>query len=160
MITKTKNQLAEEIESVFSNNFLPDTRFERKEVQEIVGKDWKEIPLEIIVKNNLHIFMFNPEAFHYYLPAFIKAVLLHFDEVDVLREVIVNALTPDNDRYLGIQDTVNLFSIQEKKVILEFLENYQAYFPMSVYALLDEPQKELQRAIAFWKSSIASSENN
>src|SRR5579862_9467777 len=58
------------------------------------GKNWQLVPFETLFWERGSLPLFTTEAFRYYLPAFLRAELLHPSETDTLGENLYNLLTP------------------------------------------------------------------
>ena len=77
------------------------------------GRNWRDISHETLWVQSAALSFFTPEAYNYYLPAYLRAAILHYDEVDVLPDSIVYSLCPSKevelrDRYF--QKRVSTFT--------------------------------------------------
>jgi hypothetical protein len=61
--------------------------------QTFVGKHWTELTLETLVEQKSALGFMTPEAFRFYLPAYMSIVLQEFEETDVLPDNTVFYLT-------------------------------------------------------------------
>lgn len=61
--------------------------------QAFVAKHWSELTLETLVRENSALSFLTPEAFRFYLPAYLSIVIQEFEKTDVLPEVTVQYLT-------------------------------------------------------------------
>lgn len=60
------------------------------------GKSWQEVTLAVLLAQNVAVSFFTPQAFQYYLPAYLIAVVEYYEDTDVLPDVVVSVLTlPD-----------------------------------------------------------------
>jgi hypothetical protein len=114
--------------------------------EQLKGKDWRAVPLEVLNKYRFNLSLFTPEAFHYYLPAFILASVLFSDQVDTLPDNLIYNLTPpekdglDMDKFLKIAKS---FKTSQKEVIREFIK---------LYVTLETSYQDLniERVTKFW----------
>ena len=87
------------------------------------GRHWTEIPSNEIPIEGSFLFYFEPEAFRFYLPAFMRAVLYDFDRLDTLPTDILSALTRDEEKTtLPRMRAFGLFSAAQKHATRRFLE--------------------------------------
>jgi hypothetical protein len=149
-------ELAIKIENAFSNVAYPgDHNIGDGYLRDFVGQnEWKKIPLELLFHNESGIPLFTPQAFHFYLPAFLRALLL-YPEAERMLDFVISSLTPSSmpDVKWIVEHSIGLFSNLEKTVVLEFLQKHQEFFPKSEYVLFDEDRLELQRAIQYWEKN-------
>jgi hypothetical protein len=136
------------------------------------GKHWKELTIDFIVQHREEIECVTADGFRFYLPAFMLAVLLHWDEVDTLPLNLISALTPpkfkDSQRAFKLrpklaqsysleehnrtqmdnfQKKVKACSPMEKAAVKAFLDAYPSLFPQ------DRLQHERARqGAAVWRS--------
>ncbi|NJL88244.1 MAG: hypothetical protein HC886_23475 [Leptolyngbyaceae cyanobacterium SM1_1_3] len=117
------------------------------------GKDWKKIDLKVLKKNRFSLSLFTPEAFHYYLPTFILASVLHPDEVDTLPDSVFYSLTPPEEEGAEMDKfrrrTEN-FNATQRESIREYIELYT-----TIETSYSDSKKE--RAINFWTQHNAPS---
>jgi hypothetical protein len=103
-------QLRLEIEAAFDplnypgdGNIVYDNSGDHLECNEIralfAGRHWREMPLETVLHHPEALSAFTPEAFRFFLPAFLLAALFHFDEADVLPESIVSGFRRPRHSY-------------------------------------------------------------
>jgi hypothetical protein len=153
---KRRAELAQKVEEAFAEVTYPgDGNIGTLSVEDFVSqKDWKEIPLEILLRNHAEIPAFTPEAYLFYVPAFLSALLRHPD-ADIMLDFVTAALipSPSPDTKHLVEYAIELFSDLEKRVILELLERYSQLFPQSNYAIMDDGKSDLQRAIDFWQKN-------
>jgi hypothetical protein len=145
------------MEEAFANTVYPgDENVSRGfSVNMFIGqRDWKTVPLEMLAHSTIEIEEFTPEAFHFYIPAYLCA-LLRFPEFakDCLDYVLMSVFPfPPPGPEGVVRRAIKLFNTQQKAVIIEFLEQHAALFAGSNYVLLDEKVEELQQGIEFWRS--------
>ena len=163
MLEKERKEFAEVVKKAFTGmNYPGDDNIVHKSslliddrettLRSFKGKHWEEITLETLILNRDHLPWFTPKAYRFYLPAFLIAVILHYEEVDVLSDNTLFSLTPVdsddpwNSRFI---ERVTGFDPTQKDVIRRFLELYVQLDPL---ALQYDPHRHLQRAIEFWES--------
>ncbi len=95
------------------------------------GKHWREVSLETLISNRDHLSFFTPEAFRFYLPAFLIALLTHPNplDLDVLNENTVSNLSPNYDWGIDqfkeiFEPRVAVLDAAQKKAIKWFIEWY------------------------------------
>jgi hypothetical protein len=90
------------------------------------NQNWKTITPQILEENYGIIPLFSPEAFRYFLPAYVIYSLDHFDEYGTVCEFTIYALTPDNqsikDRLDYWQEKFADFTLEQMNCIYEFLD--------------------------------------
>jgi hypothetical protein len=115
------------------------------------GKRWQDITLDALIANRDHLPVFTPEAYCYYLPAYMIATISQFANVDVLSNNTLYSLTPpeQDDAWKEIfLSTAKEFTQIQRLAISNFLELYSRLSPdMLKY----DPNRHLQKAIEFWK---------
>jgi hypothetical protein len=96
---------------------------ENEECDELFrGRHWREIPPSDIPHEGSLLYNLQPEAFRFYLPAFMRAVVLDYERLDTLPDDLVSALTyRGNDRSHNVQ-AFRLFSPGQKAAVRRFLE--------------------------------------
>jgi hypothetical protein len=86
------------------------------------GRHWNEIPPSEIPQEGSLLFHLQPEAFRFYLPAFMRAVVLDYKRTDTLPEDVIGVLTyQDNEGSFQIR-AFRLFSTEQKAAVRRFLE--------------------------------------
>lgn len=111
--------------------------FERQEIFEsFVGKHWEEVPLDTLKFHHEALCFFKPEAYRFYLPAYLLATAKSYYQADNIPNSVVYGLDvsdmPDNERE-RFMEIMSGFSDQQKKAILSFLrflqQEYSPNFP-------------------------------
>ncbi|MBI1282355.1 MAG: hypothetical protein GC179_29785 [Anaerolineaceae bacterium] len=142
--------LMNQIDEAFLNNRYPgDDGIGGDEVSKFSGK-WQDIPLETIIYNRSVIAEFSTEGFAYYLPAFLKAIITHHQEVDVLADKVLLSLTPPEipgDRFLI--KVIEELDTKQKWAVRDFLAVYEMLFPGSIIS------GDLRRAISYWSVPLS-----
>lgn len=102
------------------------------------GKNWKTIPAAILEENYGIIPLFSPEAFNYFLPAYLIHSLGNFGEkYDTTCEFTIYAVSPDNEDIKNRLDYWKQkfadFTTEQMNCIYEFLdfvridENFESF---------------------------------
>jgi hypothetical protein len=89
------------------------------------GKGWKELMLPFIIDHYAALYFFTAEAFQFYLPAYLVASVKHYDQADRVPGAVIFSLTLrplDQVSRDSFFSKIELFSVAQKKVIIEFLE--------------------------------------
>lgn len=108
--------LVAQIESAFhdvpypgDDHLVPKTPVSDRERQEIAhdfgGRDWHDLDVAYLRQRSEALFLLTPEAFRYYLPAYMRAAILDPVEADLVPAAVVMALTP-SERDEGITSLV------------------------------------------------------
>jgi hypothetical protein len=86
------------------------------------GKPWQGHTPEALNQHSFALLAFTPEAFHYYLPAFLIASLEAPDEAPV--DSVISAISPpkDNPKRPSFWRRWSLFSPTQRRVIVECLK--------------------------------------
>ncbi|MEO8393155.1 MAG: DUF6714 family protein [Chloroflexota bacterium] len=134
------------------------------------GKHWGEITGDLLFKQRECLSYLTPEAFRFYIPSYMLAVLLHPDKVDTLMDRIVTDLAPSsgqiwsNDHNAHLLKQADRMSKRELEAILAFLDVYQKYsvakiapfYDLWLPPFMEERSRkldcELEEAIKFWSS--------
>lgn len=90
---------------------------------------WESALPEIIDSNFGQLPLFTPEAYRYYLPAYLLRSLDNFDPLDNVCEYVIYSLTPDCSEdftFRWYSERVKLFSHSQKAAVAAFLEFFLA----------------------------------
>ena len=95
------------------------------------GTTWRDHTLEQLREHHSAITMFTPEAFHYFLPAFVLHSLGHWREAGTIPHTIAFQFSPAKpDADAGMQQYCavrwSIFSQQQREAIAMFLREYSA----------------------------------
>ena len=167
MDQKLREELARKIEAAFAKTPYPEkenlsregTPEEKKEVQDaFAGKHWKELSRDTLYSYYRELPMFTAEAFRFFLPAFLRVAVLHHPRHDPLGDAVVLFLSPSTPEYpksfqIHFQNQVNLFTEQERRMIINFLEVYLE-LDLGQDSFFDYNPEELESVIEFWKSTV------
>ncbi|WP_425389086.1 DUF6714 family protein [Cylindrospermum stagnale] len=89
------------------------------------GKDWKKIPLETLRYNADSLFFFTPQAYRFYLPAYLLASIQFYREADIITNNFVHSLTAPEEQGSEMKRfffRVSFFSLTQKSAIRSFLK--------------------------------------
>lgn len=133
--TCTAEELRRLIETAFAEgNYPGDTRLvydntgRHLECNEVAaafrGKHWREVPLETLRRRADAIFFLTPEAYRFYLPAYLLAAVSHYDQADSIPDSVVFSLTPPSDSrdVENYRQTVEGLTASQRLAIRRFLE--------------------------------------
>lgn len=145
---KTPEALALQISRSFDNvqypgdsNLVVMSRKDDEERNEVVktfsGKHWRDISIDSLRYHYDALFFFTPAAYGFYLPAYLRASVLHYDEAGMIPGSVIFSLTPPEERsgpemvkFISRVDSLNL---AQKRAITSFLRfmlaKYGADFP-------------------------------
>jgi hypothetical protein len=84
------------------------------------GKSWKGLDAAQLRQHRAAMYMFTPQAHHYYLPAFIIAALSSPPEFDDIPDLIIFHLSMHYDSFWW--ERIRLFDPAQCDVIAEFVE--------------------------------------
>jgi hypothetical protein len=95
------------------------------------GKHWKEIPLDVLRYHSSGLFFFTPEAYRFYLPAYLIAAALYHDEADTIPGSVVFSLIPPSDArdVQTYHRRMEGFTSSQRNAIKSFLEFLKAQHP-------------------------------
>lgn len=121
------------------DNIVYDKTGEHLECKQVAnhfrGTTWQEVDLAFLQKYGARadvsaaLTFMSPEAFRYYLPAFLLVVAEHFGDVDVLVQTVISSITPrrnQSDRTLVefVRKRLEGFTPEQREAIrlsLEFI---------------------------------------
>jgi hypothetical protein len=132
---------------VYDNNSDYDELVET--AQAFTGKHWNEITLETLLENYERIPFLSDIASRFYLPAFMIATLLHFEEVGFLSWNTINFLTPYEDGIEKLKRIKSFCDAEQKAAIREFCQAFAETDP-DFFKYTSENGK-LDILLAFWQ---------
>ena len=118
------------------------------------GKSWKDITLQCLRTyrgdGSACLSFMSPEAFRYYLPAYMLIALDNYGEADLIADSAVNALTPQPRGPLQRfwEERVSEFTRDQKRAILAFLRH------MAAAHEADYPAHGPKDALPHWTSEV------
>lgn len=129
-------------------------------IDDLFFSDWRGIPPAALIKHRHQLGFLELEAFRFYVPAIICAVVLHPHEVDTLHTSVVIRLTPpdvDSSVYDTFIRRVEQFTPEEAGVIAEFFEVYFDLFPLDQWGISNKGIKEILDNQKYWLSRALNS---
>jgi hypothetical protein len=130
------NQLAETIRQAFAAETYPgdsqlvyDNDPGHVECDRVAsafkGKHWSELEVTFLRRHADAIFFFTPESFRFFLPAYLLAVVLSYQDSDIIPNNVVHSLTPltsgaPNEQAFDAR--IVGFDAQQRLAIKAFLE--------------------------------------
>lgn len=110
MIRADGHQLLEQIEQNFRFTRAPEPHeivdekpcdIERQTIKAAFsGKPWSALPADMLLQRAEALFFFTPKAWRYYVPAFLRVILLHFNDAAIVVEMLLGSLTRYRSEYL------------------------------------------------------------
>lgn len=150
-----KQELADKVVAAFADVPYPgDDNISMRYLEDFVGQtEWEKVPLAMLKYNSSDMPLFTATAFHFYLPAFLYALLTDPESDGYFGDYVIFNLAPD--RYLPSlgETAIGLFSREQKAVVLEFLRRHTELFPHSGFSWIDDNWAILHRAIKFWSEN-------
>jgi hypothetical protein len=144
--------IRQRIEAAFADAQPPDERnitvCNCVECNEIAatfqGKHWNEIPLDLLRYNSEAMCFFTPEAYRYYLPAYMMASLQDYIAADTITEFIVYGLIApaEASRVQVYRQKMEGFTSLQRNAIESFLQFLKAQYPGH------DPLGDIDRALA------------
>lgn len=101
---------------------------------EFRGQTWLDADVELLRRNVEALSFFTPEAFRYYLPAFLRAALLEPRRADIIPQFVCLSLTPPKDdgpQLRRFRKQMHLFSSDQKDAIRSFLTYAQEHLALA-----------------------------
>jgi hypothetical protein len=130
----------------------PETRDVAKMLS---GQRWDQVSLDTLRARAESLPLLTPEAFRYYLPAYMLGVFEHWNDVDVVRDSVLYNLTPPNERsgrkWEFFRTRADQFTPSEGAAIASFLrfmsDRYQADWAASG---MTPPTDRVAPALRYW----------
>ena len=126
------SQLIADIEEAFRHVPYPgDGRIvaaphspEPAEIAEVFrGRDWRDLSVAFLFHYHASLSCFTPEAFRYYLPAYLLAIIRNFDEADILSVKVMYDLTPPSEAHYNpdFSERTSVLAEREREVVASFV---------------------------------------
>jgi hypothetical protein len=160
-----RTQLAEKFFSAFAESKYPIGSIgDSIELNRIINKNWREVRLDDINGNNSFA-SFSKQGLRYFLPSYITLTLTNFESMSTnVHHMLVHDLGKLDEIIFRDRKEkfCELFTDQQRNIIVEFLKSYQEMFPLpsenlssiEVY-LTSEWQNQqkisLEEAIKYWE---------
>ena len=156
MIDDVRNSVMRAIEMAFADNPYPADKgllhpqcMDDEDIRDFYGRTtWLNIPGEVIDRNNASLCFFSPEAYRFYLPAYLIWALRNFDSSDSFTvDSTIYSLTPgEGDLRRFSLSKFALLDVDQRRAVLDFLK----YLAEHGGGMVD--QHAVQKAIAYWSS--------
>jgi hypothetical protein len=137
---KSSEQLAKIIRKAFASSQYPgdnrlvyDNSGSHLECNQVAdafkGKHWADLPVDFLRRHADSMFFFTPEAYRFYLPAYLLAAVLSYRDADVIPNNLVHTFIPpasegpERERF---ESRTHGFDAQQRlatKMFLEFLSS-------------------------------------
>jgi len=129
--------------------------------EDLVGIRWQDVTFQHLWDLRGGMYFLKPDAFRYYLPAFLLGILQFANRLDAFPETFIPFLIPPSpsisfDKY-NIEERLFLaldtLSAEQKELVGLCLKMIAEVYPESDWSLLETP-KALDQAIAYWSLYI------
>jgi hypothetical protein len=150
------NAVVAEIDAAFSSAPWPPPHriiqnrrdIESQEIASILkANHWRDLPFDTVFQLRDSLPFLSPEAFRFYLPAYMITAIRHYEDADTLPEYVVYQLASPADntteKHWFLQNAIGL-TIEQRRAVVSFLE----YMEKKHGA--DFPNGEPQRALRYW----------
>ena len=133
------------------NRLVYDTSGRHLECNDVAafyrGRRWQQVTAADLAEHQESIHFLSPEAFRYYLPAYLKAAVTDYQDADLVPEILVSALTPPADAALQsyFEQRAQPLSVEQAGVVRAVLEFLQRVHGEDFFE--NEPQQALD---AYW----------
>jgi len=149
-----RDNLIEQINQAFADVDYPGdgTLFGNDETRELIGKHWKEVSLETLAVQSRLLYL-SPKALHFYLRAYLIAILANPEKMDVLVDDIVHFLSPSPSilQNAGLIPYLPNFEANQSSAIRAFFEAYSEIFTEGGWRVYEPTREALERAIIYWQ---------
>jgi hypothetical protein len=121
-----ESQLAKQIMEAFAVRPLPNGPLSVRTYDDegansfFHGKTWDTPNVQELRHHEAAMHFFTPEAFRYYLPAFIMAELRNPEDADIIADNLAHHFAPDNTQ---ARTRLSLFTREQLMVIAAFFEH-------------------------------------
>jgi hypothetical protein len=85
------------------------------------GKEWNNQSLEDLRVNHVALSLFTPEAFHYFLPAFMLVSMDHYEKGDIIPDSIRFHFEYSQEMRGHFAVRMSKFSAAQRQVIIDYL---------------------------------------
>jgi len=127
-----EQRLAAKVANAFSNAEYPgdgrivvsDTYGTEDLSAALSGKQWAHLSVTELRHTVEEIGLLTPEAYRYFLPAYLIASLIHYDESDIVPDMVILLLTvpAESGKDIRFMERHEGLTIDQKRAIREFLE--------------------------------------
>jgi hypothetical protein len=147
------------VESSFENRPYPgDDNIGVHDIEEgFMGKRWKDITHQLLWNHRDEIGSLTPDAFRYYLPAFLLAVLQSSEKLDAFPIIFIPYLIPpvsiSHDKYVKKEQifiALDSLTAEQKRTVGICLNMIAELYPGDKWSTFEEHRKQLAQAVEFW----------
>lgn len=104
------------------------------------GKHWSKLTLGEMFLHRDALAFLTPPAFRFYLPAFLLAILDHYDEVDMLPLIVIQKLCPPNapifEKYNNSLNNLGANTREERQALFEMRLQKSDYTRQEVESIM------------------------
>jgi hypothetical protein len=131
----TADVLCDVIRDAFTGGSPPDAseivpeygyvHLENDEIRDAFGgKAWDELQISTLTYHREALFFFTPRGWSYYLPAYMQAIVTHYDETDTMVDVLLATITPSRrvDREVRRRERVAELNDQQLAALRKFID--------------------------------------
>ena len=115
-------------------------------MEDFGGKHWREVPLGVLVRHYDACHLMRPEAYRFYLPAYMLACVENYVEADLIPDFVVSSLVPGRSP-LSRASLRALFTPEQRRAIGHFLEYLREVCPENYAADYFESTRDLSAAL-------------
>ena len=154
------------IESAFSFSIYPgdsnlgESHQEQDNIEIIdcfKGKHWRDVSPENVRAQSFNLYFFTPDAFRFFLPAFMRATLLHSEETDIAWGFTFGCLVPPEEY---VAEAMRTFMTRVEGFTPAQRNAVKAYVDLYVQIETSYPDPRRECAAAFWAKFCTSSAPN
>ena len=115
--------------------------------QAFKGKHWGQLRVDFLHYHYDALYVFTPEAYRYYLPAYMLNSILYNEESDIVPATVIYSLTPREDPkdLDDFNDRIGGFTPLQREAVKSFLAYLRMSYP-------DEYDEEVDEAIVHFES--------
>ena len=119
-----------------------------------LGMKWQELPDEILREHSDNLPTFVPRAFRFFVPAFMRKVILIPEWIEPSGSTLIYALAPPDSQHAFVKDKflnkTEAFTQGESTAIVAFLEAFQTLYIDAGDKHLIHVQTAIESGILFW----------
>ncbi len=144
VIAKIETAFAE-VEHPGDDHLLHDECLDDSDIEDFYGGvGWRDVPSKMIDKNSASLCFFSPEAFQYYLPAYMIWVLQNYTTDSITISTTISSLNAEpGDLRRFVLSKLSLLTKPQRMAIIAFLEFLRDH-------LHDADAEEAEDALNSW----------
>ena len=131
------------------------------DIEELAGTYWQNLTLEQILHHRDEIGSLTPNAFRYYLPAFLLALLQSADKLDSFPETFIPYLIPprsiSHDKHINKERIfigLDALSADQKKAVGLCLEMIDETYHRDEWSTIEHYRTEFTPAVEYWSQYV------